>query len=85
MDYIFIMWFLVFFINLILIFKNIPIFGIPLGIISIFFVGVVFLTDSKFFNDNGTANIMGYFMSMLLLVIVAAQMYINIGFVRGKH
>jgi hypothetical protein len=83
MDYLFVLWFLVFFINLIFIFKPIPIFSVPLCVMSVFFAGETFLTDNNFF-IGGVSNGIGFFMVMFILFIAVIQLYVNIHFLRGK-
>jgi len=79
MDYTFVVWFCVFFVNLIFIFKPIPLFAIPLAVMSIFFAGSVFYFDANF---SGT--VLGFFMIMFLLMFAVIQLYSNVSFLRRR-
>jgi hypothetical protein len=75
-DNMFVLMLLLLMINLILIFKSVPIFGIPIAIFTIFFSGMYFIFDVDIPANPVT--------STFLIFIAVASIYMNFNFIRGK-
>lgn len=73
----FILLILLMMINLILMFKSIPIFGIPIALFTIFFSGMYFVFDVDIPANPIT--------SIFVVFIAVAQFYTSFKFVRGKR